>query len=451
MFRPPVNHAMRTLDRTFFRKVIPISAARITDNKNIGEIRQQLSKTNELLRLLRVTEVQRDPEVSLAERDVKCLLLQPEVRHDDTSTWSSKIHEYVNAAKVHLIPFDLTLDYNYWTYHDIMNAILPEDALEEVPSGYSLVGHIAHLNLREQYLPYKTLIATVLLDKIPNVKTVINKTDDVGAESEYRTFGFEVLAGDPNLEVEVTEEECRFRFDYSEVYWNPRLQTEHRRLVAMFAEGDAVCDVMAGVGPFAVPAGKKHVFVWANDLNPASHSSLRDAINRNKVSKFVRAFNLDGQQFIRTSARLLLEETEKGSPIVSLTEKQPRHRPVGTSKPKVIAQFTLPRTFHHYVMNLPDSAITFLKAFIGLYKGQEKLFEPHTKTTLPMIHVHCFSTEGDDAADERAICRRISERIGYTIEPTMPETVIWDVRSVSPKKKMFCASFRLPPEVAFQR
>jgi tRNA (guanine37-N1)-methyltransferase len=125
------------------------------------------------------------------------------------------------------------------------------------------------------------------MDKNPTVKTVINKIDDVGEVSQYRTFSYEVLAGEDDLNVEIKEEECIFRFDYSKVYWNSRLNTEHKRLVAMFKPGEVVCDVMAGVGPFAVPAGKKGVIVWANDLNPDSYASMKDAVARNKVSKFV--------------------------------------------------------------------------------------------------------------------------------------------------------------------
>jgi len=57
--------------------------------------------------------------------------------------------------------------------------------------------------------------------------------------------------------------------------------------VERFKEGEMVCDVMAGVGPFAVPAGKKGVFVWANDLNPECAKGLEEAIQLNKVSCLV--------------------------------------------------------------------------------------------------------------------------------------------------------------------
>lgn len=55
----------------------------------------------------------------------------------------------------------------------------------------------------------------------------------------------------------------------------------------MFRPGEAVCDVFAGVGPFAVPAGKKRVFVLANDLNPASFESMENNITTNKVPHLI--------------------------------------------------------------------------------------------------------------------------------------------------------------------
>ena len=142
------------------------------------------------------------------------------------------------------------------------------------------------MNLRDEYLPYKKIIAEVLVDKNPTIRTVINKVDDVGTHSEFRTFGYEVLAGPDDMEVEMSEGDCIFKFNYSKVYWNSRLQTEHKRLVDSFKPGEVVCDVMAGVGPFAIPAGKKGVFVWANDLNPESYEAMKVAVVRNKVSPF---------------------------------------------------------------------------------------------------------------------------------------------------------------------
>jgi tRNA (guanine37-N1)-methyltransferase len=289
------------------------------------------------------------------------------------------------------------------------------------------------------------------------VKTVINKLDTVGTENAFRTFQYEVLHGPDDMNVELREQGCTFKFDFAKVYWNTRLHTEHERLCNLFREGEAICDVMAGVGPFAVPSGKKKCFVYANDLNPESHASLVDNVKINKVGDFVRPFNTDGGDFIRQAAADLLK-AEHSVPIYPKT-KFSRSKPEENKKPAPLKTLVQPRIFSHYVMNLPASAITFLPSFIGLYSNVpgmpageiKKLLAPHTEQKLPMIHVHCFSTKSDDNAEEiKGICEEISRQLQCEITPETPDVNIHDVRDVAPKKRMFCASFRLPEEVAFK-
>ena len=211
----------------------------------------------------------------------------------DLSTVPLALRAFVDSKDVDLVQYNLKMEYEDWDYYEIITSILPEDLLEEVPSGYTLTGDIAHVNLREAYLPYKQIIGQVILDKNPNIKTVINKTEEVGVTSEFRTFDMEILVGEPKTEVEVSESGCRFKFDFAKVYWNSRLETEHNRIIKTFKEGEAVADVMAGVGPFAIPAGKKKVFVWANDLNPESYKAMVDNIKRNKVYRTTYIFSTD--------------------------------------------------------------------------------------------------------------------------------------------------------------
>ena len=67
------------------------------------------------------------------------------------------------------------------------------------------------------------------------------------------------------------------------MYWNSRLHHEHERLIEKFKPDDVIADVFAGVGPFAVPAGRKGCGVLANDLNPCSYQYLTANISENKV------------------------------------------------------------------------------------------------------------------------------------------------------------------------
>ena len=434
MWRPPANRLMRILDRSFFQRTIDLKAARVFDNKNIFKIRTALERSKDVLVKERLGSVHADPDPTQAQLGRKCILLRPE--HDGQTgdkPHSPTVAELCDQGLIAEVPFQLKLDYSYWTYHDIISAVLPEDEQGEIPSGFSQVGHVAHLNLRDDYLKYKHIIAEILMDKNAGVKTVINKIDDVGEESEYRTFQYEVLAGPDDMNVTISEENCIFKFDYSKVYWNSRLNTEHRRLVSIFNEGEAVCDVMAGIGPFAVPAGKKKIFTWANDLNPDSYESLKDAISRNKVSEYVQPFNEDGKTFIR-DAVAKLAQTEHSVEVMKRASRKETD-----AKPEVIKTLRQPLTFQHFVMNLPATAITFLPSFIGLYPAplRQRL---GADLKMPLIHVYCFSTKSDDNIKEGIeIAAEVSRQLGTTLKPGKIEdgdVEIYDVRDVAPKKRM---------------
>ncbi|KAK5987583.1 tRNA (guanine(37)-N1)-methyltransferase [Cladobotryum mycophilum] len=454
LFRAPAAaRAAKTLDRSLFSRTLPAAAASVRENKLISKYRKQLEKTKEVFSLDKFDLVAADPDPALAAQGKKCLVLKPHVKPDAPETWSSVLQEASKLGDLKVVPYDIHIDYELWTYLDVMRSILPEDLHGEIPVGFNTAGHVAHLNIRGPYLPYKKIIAEVIVDKNPSIQTVINKTDNVGTESEFRTFSYEVLTGSDDLLVEVSEAGCVFRFDYAKVYWNTKLGTEHQRITALCKPGEVLVDVMAGIGPFAAPAGKKGVFVWANDKNPESYKYLTEAIKRNKVSEFVKPFNYDGHEFIKAAADMVLEASKRGDHAVVQPQKQKVSRSHPGPRPEPI-RVPVPPTVSHFVMNLPASAIEFLHNFRGLYQGQEELFAPHTEARLPVVHVHCFAVKADDATPLDDICQRIQKEIGVLLTPGDDtdkdgHVLIHEVRDVAPAKRMFCASFRLPPEVAF--
>ena len=73
-----------------------------------------------------------------------------------------------------------------------MRKILPNNVT--IPTGYELVGNIAHFNLRGEQLKYKKIIGKVILAKNKGVRTVVNKSDALS--NVYRTPELEILAGE---------------------------------------------------------------------------------------------------------------------------------------------------------------------------------------------------------------------------------------------------------------
>lgn len=286
-----------------------------------------------------------------------------------------------------MVPFNLHLGFDQLTTGEVLRQLLPPGM--DIPSAFETAGHLAHVNLRDEQLPYRELIGQVILAKNPHLRTIVNKVGVI--DSTFRHFQLEVIAGEQDTLVEVIESGCRFRFDYARVYWNSRLQAEHGRLVEDFSAGAIVCDMFAGVGPFALPAARRGCRVYANDLNPTSVEWLTKNAERNGVK--IAISNMDAREFVRD--------------LVSI-------------------RCTIP---DHFIMNLPASAHEFLDIFT----------EVATQELVERAVVHCYvfcRIPEEDPLD------KIEAGLGQAIN--RGGTQVRRVRDVAPNKEMFCVSFKLP-------
>ncbi|SCU84808.1 LAMI_0C08966g1_1 [Lachancea mirantina] len=473
-YQPPVDRSMTKLDRSFFVTKIPLVVVQFPDPQDISVFCNKFN--DEILKIPRISRVvkfESDPnaqgpplkKANTANNDnhiKKGVLLKESITAvgQVKQQVSSDAFAFLEEHQAACAPYQYVLDYNFWKAEEIFRAILPEQFLDEIPSGFTATGHVAHINLRSEFKPFGELIGQVLLDKNSKIETVVDKTDTIS--SKFRTFQMQVLAGKPNLVVEQRESGCSFKFDFSKVYWNSRLHTEHDRLIQKFKPGECVGDVFAGVGPFAVPAGKKGVIVLANDLNPESYRFLNVNISDNKVANFVSSYNQDGREFIRNSPGLLntLRAAHPEAKITIPGGKKYKDRATGETLRTPSRSVTIPLFLHHYVMNLPDSALTFLNEFCGLYSRDPQVaakLQAIPDLQLPWIHCHCFEKFEHDETPEpsmQELHRRVHARIleiMQTDKNVLPFEALQFhlVRKVAPTKPMFCVSFQLPRTLAF--
>lgn len=340
---------------------------------------------------------------------------------DDNAFQDPVVVELLKSGDCSRTTYAATRTYDDFTVDQILRKLLPA-TLTEIPSAWETIGRLAHMNLREHVLPFKYWIGKVVLDKNqPTIQTVVNKLSSI--DTVYRTFGMQVIAGSDEpgwSHVTVKEEGCAFDLDFTAVYWNSRLAGEHRRLVQLIQEQAAasgkretvVADLMAGVGPFAVPLTRPldtnnksndqqqpqpHITVYANDLNPASYKYLTINSTKNKCRN-LNCFNVDGRALVH----------------------QLQNDRIGID---------------HVIMNLPKTAPDFLDAFRG-YTGIE----------MPRIHVHCFAPKLSEAQDYQDAVDRCATALGCPLLRETDRVQVHVVRDVSPNKNMLCVSFTLPDQ-----
>ncbi|XP_052007063.1 tRNA (guanine(37)-N1)-methyltransferase [Xyrauchen texanus] len=409
---PPTVRGMTELDRGAFSQIVCVPAIRIPTsvlNKVVKSLKKVALQRPGFKRVVEEDGNKDGKDCSNGEH--RLLLLDPN-RITSSESFGSEEAAALLAFGIpqEIQQYELKLTYENLKSEEVLRAVLPEG--QDVTSGFSRVGHIAHMNLRDHQLPYRKLIGQVIIDKNPGVTCVVNKTNTI--DSTYRNFQMEVLAGENNMIAKVRENGAFYEFDFSQVYWNSRLSTEHERIVALLQRGETVVDVFAGVGPFAIPAARRGCEVLANDLNPESFRWLQHNAKLNKVHQKITCFNMDGRDFIRGPVRERLPALMKGSQKI------------------------------HMVMNLPALALEFLDAFKDLLGPEPDQGLPF-KDNLPQVHCYGFSKENDPQKD-------VVERAEASLKISLQgQCSVHMVRNVAPNKEMMCVSFTLPKGVLYSQ
>ena len=313
------------------------------------------------------------------------------------------------------------------------NEINVDNLLKTLPNGFEIVGKIAHMNLRDQYLKYKYFIGQLILDKNPSLATVVNKVGKI--DNVYRTYEMEILAGEENYNVEHKEGNVRFQFDLRKTYWSSRLQNERDRVLKLLKKNEVLCDAFCGVGPLALRACKQGVKVYANDLNPDAYTYLNNNIKLNKLNKdnlLIKTYNMDAREFIKGLVNMskynIDEDEENGDKI-------------------------FPKDLHinHFYMNLPKDAIEFMDIFVGLFTGCKN--DIYNKDNLPIIHVYGFAKI--DNNPHELLKKRIAKafKMDYNLFKKECEKDILNienVRDISNKKVVYCIDMKIPEIIAYQ-
>ncbi len=186
------------------------------------------------------------------------------------------------------------------TFVELLEDRLSPHLLASLPRAMDVVGNIAIIEIPPELNKYKDIIGQAILNAHKNVRTVLAKRSAVSGT--YRTREFSVIAGEPKTETIHKEHGCQFYVDLAKVYFSPRLSYEHDRVASLVKESEAIIDLFAGVGPFAIQIAKtrENIKVYAVDMNPYAIELLRKNIRLNRVEDKVYPILGDAKQVVKT-------------------------------------------------------------------------------------------------------------------------------------------------------
>jgi tRNA (guanine37-N1)-methyltransferase len=167
------------------------------------------------------------------------------------------------------------------SFTEVLKSKLPSDVHMDLPTSFDQIGNIAVIDIKEDMIKYKNEIGQAILTIHQSIHSVFRKSSKVNGE--YRIRGIELIAGENNTITIHKEFGLRFKVDISQVYFSPRLATEHRRIAQQVSPDELILDMFGGIAPFALHIAQlQPCHVTTVDINPVTTKLITESIKLNK-------------------------------------------------------------------------------------------------------------------------------------------------------------------------
>jgi tRNA (guanine37-N1)-methyltransferase len=271
------------------------------------------------------------------------------------------------------------------SFTELLKSKLPSNVHVDLPTSFDQIGNIAVIDIKDDMIKYKSEIGQAILTIHQSIQSVFRKSSKVNGE--YRIRGIELIAGENNTITVHKEYGLSFKVDIAQVYFSPRLATEHRRIAQQVSPDEYVLDMFGGIAPFALHIAQlQPCNITTVDINPSATKLIAESLKLNK-HLLGEIHCLEGD--IDAIAQSFLEKNQ---------------------------------LFDRIIMNHPSNAISYLSLARQLL------------VTGGLIHFYIFAPEATVAKDAQKL-----------VQEFLPNSEVFDIHAVrqsSPSEFHYCITLR---------
>jgi tRNA wybutosine-synthesizing protein 2 len=165
---------------------------------------------------------------------------------------------------------------------------IPPEIFPFLPTGFQQLAHTAIVHFRPEIALYEQQIAEALMHISPQIKAVWKRSGEI--TGKYREpQGLTLVLGDPTTEIIVSENNIKYKFDFTKIMFAKGNVHERGLLPKRIQKDEIIFDMFTGIGYFTLGMAKsqkpKHIYSF--EWNPTAFHYLQENLVLNHVEDLV--------------------------------------------------------------------------------------------------------------------------------------------------------------------